>query len=258
VTDIHPTAIVDPDAVLGERVRIGPFAVLHEGVTLDDDVVVDSHVVLGHPAADRFAGADRAVEPCRIGAGSVVRSHSVIYEGVTIGRDFQSGHHVCIRRGAVLGDDVAAAIGVDLQGEMTVGDHVRINSHCVIGRGTVLEDFVWMAGGIIIANDLHPPSDGCFDPVVVRRFAVITNHVKINPGVEVGEHAFIGGGALVVRDVRPWTVVFGIPATERGSVKDIVCKEGRLDQVYPWFLHFRRGYNAAGVAELERLAAEFR
>ena len=64
----------------------------------------------------------------------------------------------------------------------------------------------------------------------------------IFPGVEVGEGAVVGAASLVREDVPPHTVVIGSPARVYGPTSAVVCREGRIDQVYPWWLHFRRGY----------------
>jgi carbonic anhydrase/acetyltransferase-like protein (isoleucine patch superfamily) len=64
----------------------------------------------------------------------------------------------------------------------------------------------------------------------------------IFPAVEIGQGAVVGAMSLVRSDVPPDTVVVGVPAKVVGPSADVVCREGRLDRVYPWWRHFRRGY----------------
>src|SRR5207247_9686301 len=102
---IHPTSTISASASLGRNVTVGPYVVIHANVSVADDTFVDSHTVLGAPTADYYAdreGYDPA--PCTIGRASVIRSHCVVYAGVTIGDGFDCGHHVTIREGARTGD----------------------------------------------------------------------------------------------------------------------------------------------------------
>jgi acetyltransferase-like isoleucine patch superfamily enzyme len=172
----------------------------------------------------------------------VIRSHAVVYAGATIGDGFQCGHHVTIREGSVLGTDVRVGTLSDLQGDLTIGDHVRLHSSVFVPQGTTIEDLVWIFPHAVLTNDPHPPSDTCTQGPTIRRYAVISAHATIMPGLEIGEQALVGAKALVRADVPPKAVVVGVPARIVGSTDDVVCRHGRLDRVYPWWTHFRRGY----------------
>ena len=87
--------------------------------------------------------------------------------------------------------------------------------------------------------------------VTIRRFAVVSTSSVILPGISIGEHALVGAMSLVTRDVEPETVVVGVPAKSRGSVRDIKCVHGALDNVYPWPIQFRRGYTEGALPEPE-------
>lgn len=239
--EIHPTALISGAATVGRDVTVGPFTVIHDGVELGDGTVVGSHCVLGEPLQEQFETGSAALGT-RIGAGAMIRSHTVIYQAVTIGAGFRSGHRVTIREGTHAGDDVQVGTLSDIQGNLTIGNHVRLHSNVHIGQLSVIEDFVWIFPYVVLTNDPHPPSDSCTRGVTVRRFAVVSTNSVILPGISVGEHALVGAMSLVTRDVEPETVVVGVPAKPRGSVRDIKCVHGALDNVYPWPLQFRRGY----------------
>jgi len=240
---IHPTSVVDPGATLGRDVRIGPYAVVNAGVSLGDGTMVDSQTVLGAPAAGFYAEPDdHRPEPCTIGAGSVIRSHSVVYEGVTTGRDFQCGHHVTIRERVRIGDGVRVGTLCDVQPEATIGDHARLHSSVFVARGSVIEELAWLFPYALLIDDPHPPSDECTRGPTIRRAAVVGARATISPAVDVGAGALVGAASLVRHDVPPDTVVVGVPAREAGSTTDVVCRHGRIDQLYPWWHHFRRGY----------------
>ena len=247
---IHPTAVVSPDATLGRGVTIGPFSVVHDGVVLGEESAVESHVVLGSPPGAFYADpASHEVEPCAIGPQAVIRSHTVVYAGVTIGEHFECGHHVTIREGSRIGSSVRVGTQSDLQGLLEVGDFVRIHSNVFVAQYSTIEDFAWLLPNVTLTNDPHPPSDSCTIGPTIRRFAVVSAGATVFPGVEIGESAVVGAMSLVRDDVDPQTVVVGIPARRLGSTADVSCSDGRLDAVYPWWAHFRRGYPAGVLPE---------
>lgn len=240
---IHPTSIVSSDAELGRGVTVGPLCVIHANVSIGDGTFIDSHSLLGAPTADYYADP-RTYEaaPCRIGRSAVIRSHCTVYSDVTIGDAFDCGHHVTVREGSRIGDGVRVGTLSDLQGDLTIGDYARLHSNVHIGQLSTIEELTWIFPYVVLTNDPHPPSDTCKQGVTVRKFAVIATHSTVLPGIKIGEGALVGAMSLVRHDVPPDTVVAGVPAKSFGSTADITCKEGRLERVYPWWQHFRRGY----------------
>ena len=240
----HPTALIDPEARLGVGVHVGPYAVIRAGVEVGDQSTIGAFVSLGEPTAEAYAAAGRRYEqrPCRIGSGAMVRSHCVIYEGTTIGDDFQSGHHVTIREGTTIGASFRAGTMCDIQDGVRVGDHVRFHSSVFVARGTTIGDFVWLFPSVTLTNDPHPPSDTCTQGPTIGRFAAVGARATLLAGVSLGEHCVIGAGAVVTRDVPEAMLAVGVPARIVGPASETLCKHGRLERVYPWPLHFRRGY----------------
>jgi acetyltransferase-like isoleucine patch superfamily enzyme len=242
-TSVHPTTVVSQGAILGHGVTIGPFCVIHDNVELGDGSIVESHVILGSPAAAYYDDPESyEPEPCSIGARAVVRSHTVVYAGVTIGESFECGHHVTIREGSRIGASVRVGTRSDLQGHLAVGDFVRIHSNVFVAQHSTVEDFAWLLPNVTLTNDPHPPSDTCTVGPTIRRFAVVSAGATVFAGVDVGEEAVIGAMSLVRDDVASRTVVVGVPARVLGATADVTCKEGHLDAVYPWWSHFQRGY----------------
>lgn len=242
---------MSPDARLGDGVTVGAFSVVHAGVEIGDGTLVGSHVVLGEPTADFYTDPGYEPRTCRIGARAVIRSHAVIYSGAMIGDDFQCGHHVTVREGSTLGADVRVGTLADLQGDLTIGDHVRLHSSVFVPQGTTIEDLVWIFPHAVLTNDPHPPSDTCTEGPTIRRAAVVAAHATIMPGLEIGEGALVGAKTLVRSDVPPRAVVVGVPGRVVGKTDDITCKHGRLDRVYPWWTHFRRGYPEGALPDAE-------
>jgi acetyltransferase-like isoleucine patch superfamily enzyme len=244
---VHLTSVVSPSAVLGDGVVVGPFCVIHDNVMVGEGSHVDSHTVLGAPTTpfyDDPAEYDRA--PCRIGARAIVRSHCVVYAGAEIGDGFECGHHVTIREESRIGDSVRVGTRCDLQGYLAIGNHARLHSNVFVAQETTIEDFAWLLPYVFLANDPHPPSDACIAGPTIRRFAVVSAGALVFPAVEIGEGAVVGAMALVRHDVPAGMLAVGVPARVIGRAEDVECKDGRIDRVYPWWTHFRRGY-AEGV-----------
>jgi acetyltransferase-like isoleucine patch superfamily enzyme len=249
---IHPTSIISAEAALGRGVTIGPYAVINANVSLGEGSHVDSHTVLGAPTADYYADAGAyQPAPCRIGRNAVIRSHCVVYAGVTIGDDFECGHHATVREEARIGDGVRIGTLCDLQPQVTIGNYARLHSNVFVARNSTIEELTWLFPYALLVDDPHPPSDTCTRGPTVRKFAVIGARSTIFPAVEIGEGAVVGAMSLVRHDVPPNAVAVGVPAAIVGSTDDVVCHEGRIDRVYPWWLHFRRGYPDGVLPELD-------
>jgi acetyltransferase-like isoleucine patch superfamily enzyme len=253
---VHRTSVVSDSAVLGAGVVVGPMCVIHDNVNVGDGSHVDSHTVLGAPTASYYADpASYQPPPCRIGPRALIRSHSVVYAGVEIGEGFESGHHVTIREGSGIGDFVHVGTRSDLQGNLTIGSHTRLHSDVFVAQDSTIEELVWLLPSVVLANDPHPPSDTCTVGPTIRRFAVISAGAVIFPSVEVGEGAVVGAMTLVRDDVPPGSVVVGVPGRVVGRAEDVECKDGRLDRVYPWWTHFRRGYPEGVLPEPDQEAS---
>ncbi|MFO1078881.1 MAG: N-acetyltransferase, partial [Planctomycetota bacterium] len=114
--------LVEPGAVLGRNVSIGPFTIVHANVVLADDVTIDSHCVIGQPTP--LAGG----RPLEIGPQSHIRSHSVFYAGSTLGAGLRTGHGVFVREGTVAGAGLQIGSQSEIQGDCRIGDFVKTHS----------------------------------------------------------------------------------------------------------------------------------
>jgi acetyltransferase-like isoleucine patch superfamily enzyme len=228
-------SIVSAKASLGKNVSIGDFSVVHDNVRLADDVVIESHCVIGYPTA----AADG--DPLVIGQGARIRTHSVFYEGSEFGPGLVTGHRVTVREKFKAGKNLQIGTLCDFQGHATVGDHVKTHSNVHIGHKTEIGNCVWIFPYTVFTNDPHPPSDGYLRGVVVEDYAVIATMCSLMPGVRVGTRSLVGAHSLVTRDVEPDTVVGGVPAKKLGMASDIKLK-GTDNAAYPWMRHFHRGY----------------
>jgi len=181
----------------------------------------------------------------RISRGAVVRAFSIIYGGSTIGADLETGHHVVIREENLIGDRLRIWNNSVIDYGCVIGDGVRIHTNVYVAQQSVLENDVFLAPGVGIANDRYPICTRCLEGVVIRHGARIGVNATLLPGVEIGEQALVGSGAVVTKDVAPWAIVAGNPARVIGSVESLVCPQRRDDCT-----------GAAGAAHRRRLESE--
>jgi acetyltransferase-like isoleucine patch superfamily enzyme len=166
----------------------------------------------------------------------------VIYEGSTFGPRLETGHHVALREGLNVGENLRVGTLSDLQGDATIGNFVRLHSSVHIGKLSTLGDFVWIFPYTVLTNDLHPPSDGFLVGVTVEPYAVITTMCCIAPGIRIGARSLVAASSMVTKDVEPDTVVRGVPARAVGPTSAVLLRDGSGRPAYPWTRHYRRGY----------------
>lgn len=141
--------------------------------------------------------------PVSIGAGTKIWHFSHIMAGARIGAGCNIGQNVFIGSG------------------VRIGNNVKIQNNVSVYEGVVIEDNVFCGPSCVFTNVIKPRSafprrDRTFDPTLVRRGVTIGANATIVCGITVGEHAFIGAGAVVTRDVPAHALCFGNPAKQRG------------------------------------------
>lgn len=179
--------------------------------------LADDGVIIGYPAS-RGGGA------LVLGTGARLRSGTTLYDGTTIGRGLQTGHGVVVREDCVVGDDVAIWSNSVIDYGCRIGSRVKIHCNCYVAQYTELDDDVFLAPGVTIANDLYPGDEQSAAVMAGPRIgaaAQIGANVTILPYVRIGAGALIGAGSVVTRDIRSGVVAFGNPAVERGAVADL-------------------------------------
>ncbi len=174
----------------------------------------------------------------RLGPGACVRSGSVIYAGSTIGANFNTGHNAIVREENRIGDDVSVWGNSTIDYGCIIGSRVTIHTGVYIAQYTIIEDEVFLAPGVVLANDPHPGCPrgrDCMHGPTVRFGAKVGINVTIVPFVEIGAHALIGAGAVVTRDVPARAVAYGNPARVVGTVDDLRCliDPPLIDRPYP-------------------------
>ena len=125
--------------------------------------------------------------------------------------------------GCEIGDNTKIGTFVEIQKNAVVGRNCKISSHTFICEGVKIEDDVFIGHNVTFINDLYPRStsvegmlqteaDWKVVPTFVKKGASIGSSATILAGVTIGEHAMVGAGAVVIKDVPAWTIVAGNPA----------------------------------------------
>jgi acetyltransferase-like isoleucine patch superfamily enzyme len=205
---------------------------LYRNVRLGAGCVIGEYVVIGVPPR---GGKDGALVT-RIGAGAVIRSHTVIYAGNVIGDGFMTGHGTLLREENKIGANVSIGSHSIIEHHVTIGDRVRIHSGAFIPEFSLLEDDSWIGPNVVFTNVLHPlcPEVAkCIKGPVIRSGAKIGANATVLPSVTVGEMAMVAAGAVVTHDVPPRAVVAGNPARIVKTIDELACPWDYIAAPYP-------------------------
>jgi UDP-N-acetylglucosamine acyltransferase len=185
MTQIHPSAIVSPEAKLGQDVEIGPFCTVGPKVQLGDGVRLVSHVVVDGATA---IGAGTQVYPFAfLGGAPQHLAHKGEDTRLVIGERNTIREHVTMHTGTVggggvttVGSDSLYMVGAHVAHDCVIGDRVTFANNATLGGHVVIGDFVFM-GGLS----------------AVHQFT------------RIGRYSFVGGGGVVTKDIIPYGSVWG-------------------------------------------------
>jgi UDP-N-acetylglucosamine acyltransferase len=206
---IHPTSIISPKAKIGTDVQIGPFCRVHDGVTLGDGCMLDSHVVLGAETGEVIIGKNNKFYGFSLIGGP---PQDLKYKGektqLLIGDNNTIRECVTISIGTVTG-----------HGKTTIGNgnlimaYSHVGHDDIIGDGNVLANLVQLAGHVTIE-----------DKVTVGALSAVNQFVKI------GRNSFIAGASMINKDILPYCIAQGNYATVRATNKIGLERSGFSEQ----------------------------
>ncbi|TSA26861.1 MAG: acyl-ACP--UDP-N-acetylglucosamine O-acyltransferase [Ignavibacteriales bacterium] len=191
---IHPTAIVSPNAKLGNNVKVGPFSIIHDDVEIGDDSIIDSHAVL-------YDGA-------RLG------NHVRIFQGVSVAnvpQDLKFGNEKTffyIGDNTQIREFVTLHRGTRATGKSIVGKNCLLMAYCHIAHDCVVGD------NVIMANSVHLGGH-----VEIENNVIIGGLAGVHQFSKIGAHAMVGTHSKITSDVPPFLIVHGVPARFEGINK---------------------------------------
>jgi acetyltransferase-like isoleucine patch superfamily enzyme len=189
--------------------QISKTAIILDGVELGKDVVVEDYCIIGA----KFRGFKG--EKTYIGDGAVIRSHTVIYAGNKIGKNFQTGNKANIRELNEIGDNVSVGTLSVVEHHIVIENDVRIHSQVFIPEYSYLRKGCWIGPGVVLTNSKIPLAKDAKSNLkgpTIQENAIIGANSTILPAIQIGSSALVGAGSLVSKDVLTETIVTGNPA----------------------------------------------
>ena len=197
---------------------IADTAIVYPGTVVADDVQIHDYAVVGKQPAlsPRSTAAREELPPLEIGPGTIVSTGAVVFAGTRLGARVIVGDQSCVRERCEIGDDAVIGRGTLVENDTTIGALTKIQANAYITAYSTLEDEVFIAPCVITTNDNYmgrtEKRHALRRGPTIRRGARVGGGAVLLPGIEIGEEAFVGAGAVVTKDVPPRVIVVGNPA----------------------------------------------
>jgi acetyltransferase-like isoleucine patch superfamily enzyme len=153
-----------------------------------------------------------------------VSTGAIVFAGSTIGAGCILGDQSCVRERVAIADDVVVGRGSLVENDTTIGSGTRIQAEAYITAYSTLEEDVFIAPCVVTTNDNFmgrtEKRKALMKGPTIRRGARVGGGAILLPGIEVGEEAFVGAGAVVTKDVPARKLVVGSPARVLRDVAD--------------------------------------
>jgi len=145
---------------------------------------------------------------------------AIVDDGARIGEGTRVWHWVHVSAGAVLGERCSLGQNVFIGSRVVIGNNVKIQNNVSVYDNVTLEDDVFCGPSMVFTNVYNPRSavtrKSEYRDTLVRRGATLGANCTIVCGVSIGEHAFVGAGTVINRDVPAFALMVGVPARQIG------------------------------------------
>jgi UDP-2-acetamido-3-amino-2,3-dideoxy-glucuronate N-acetyltransferase len=145
---------------------------------------------------------------------------AIVDDGATIGDGTRIWHWAHVSGGARIGERCSLGQNVFVGNRVSIGNNCKIQNNVSIYDNVTLEDDVFCGPSMVFTNVFNPrshvPRKDEYRDTLVRRGATLGANCTIVCGVTIGEFAFVGAGAVITRDVKPYALMAGVPARQIG------------------------------------------
>ncbi len=153
-----------------------------------------------------------------------IHPSSFVDEGCEIGAGVKVWHFCHIMKGCIIGENCNIGQNVVISPKVILGKNVRVQNNVSIYEGVICEDDVFLGPSMVFTNVINPRSAVSrkeeFKKTIVKKGASIGANATIVCGNNIGEYAFIGAGAVVTKEVLPYSLVVGNPARHTGWMSE--------------------------------------
>lgn len=214
---IHPSAVIEPGAQIGNNVKVGPFSYIGNDVVIGDDCIIESNVVIKGPSF--------------IGKGNHIFQFASIGEACQDKKYNNEPTQLIVGDGNIFREGCTVHRGtIQDEGQTVIGSHNLFMNYTHVAHDCVVGSNIIYANNASTAGHVH-----------VGDWAILGGMSGVHQFCHIGAHSFIGGGAIVLKDVPPFVMANGSPAVPAG-----INSEGLK----------RRGFNADTVLQIRRAYKE--
>ncbi len=149
-----------------------------------------------------------------------IHASAIIDDGAQIGMGSRVWHFVHVCGGAQIGSGVSLGQNVFVGNKVVIGDHCKIQNNVSVYDNVILEEGVFCGPSMVFTNVYNPRSlidrKSEYRDTLVKKGVTLGANCTILCGITIGEFAFVGAGALVNKDVKPYALMVGVPAKQIG------------------------------------------
>ena len=166
-----------------------------------------------------------------------IHETAVVDDGVQIGNGTKIWHFCHVMGMAQIGENCVLGQNVFVGNKATLGNNVKVQNNVSVYEGVVCEDDVFLGPSMVFTNVVNPRSavnrKEEFKKTLVKKGATIGANATIVCGITLGEYCFIGAGAVITKEVKPYALMVGVPARQKGWVSksgailgdNLICPE---------------------------------
>jgi UDP-2-acetamido-3-amino-2,3-dideoxy-glucuronate N-acetyltransferase len=153
-----------------------------------------------------------------------IHSSAIVDEGAQIGEGSRVWHFAHICSGARIGKRVSLGQNVFVGNKVVIGDHCKIQNNVSVYDNVTLEDGVFCGPSMVFTNVYNPRSlikrKSEYRDTLVKHGATLGANCTIVCGATIGEFAFVGAGAVINKNVKPYALMVGVPAKQIGWMSE--------------------------------------
>lgn len=153
-----------------------------------------------------------------------IHPSAIVDKGAMIGENSRIWHFVHVCSGAEIGSDVSLGQGVYVGNKVKIGDGCKIQNNVSIYDNVFIDEKVFCGPSMVFTNVYNPRSSinrkNEYRDTFVKKGATLGANCTIVCGITIGEYAFVGAGALINKDIKPYALVVGVPGKQIGWMSE--------------------------------------